>query len=880
MKNLSRLILCIILFSFVDSNAAEIKKNVLYLNSYHHGYQWSDHILEGIRNVLNNSQENIDLQIEYLDTKKYSYSHIKNSLFTLYSEKFRKESFDIIIVSDNNGFDFVTEYRETLFKGLPIVFCGINDFDSVDISSGNIAGVVENFDLAKTLDIIRRLHPGKKKMVVVGDQSATGRGIRTQIEKTLSSYKFPFEVEFWDQLTLEETEKRVANLTDDTFLFFFPWYQTLKGKFYTAEEVMEALYTHSSVPIYTAWDFLLGHGAVGGRLLSGVKHGQTAAEIAIRILHGEKANDIPVVFEVTGANKFDYKVMQRLNIDQSLLPDDAEIINSPRAFYELPKELFWTIMTSIFLLLIILAFLVVAMIGRRRVERKVLEQLSFQETLMDTIPLLVSWKDRYGNYLGANRTFIEFFDIDTPDGVVTKKTADVVFDRDYVRWSAQAEATVTSDGRSIRKMRKKLENRKGNPGWLEINKVPLRNQHGAIVGILTTAENVTKERNLEKQLLQSQKMEALGTLAGGIAHDFNNILTSIINSTELALGDLSSETQTAKDLERVLKAAKRGSGVVKRILSFSRPSKEGFRPTDLADVVSEVMSLMEASLPSSIQIFSKISSHGALVEADPTQMHQVILNLCTNSYHALREDGGSLGVHLAKTSIDDEFASVLNLEAGNFMRITVEDDGPGIHSDIIDNIFDPFFSTKDITEGTGLGLAVVHGIVKGHLGALQVISEPGEGTIFHIYLPLTTDERQNKSSTDSPEVFENLSILFVEDDLDQLKTIPRVLEDLHHQVVAVSEPKQALAIAQGNPQQFDLVLTDYDMPAMSGTELADILNTLPVILISGREDAVEAAKKCKNIVTVLIKPYDKTDLQRVLSQLSAQEREHGPHTHH
>lgn len=845
--------------------AVKQKKNVLYINSYHPGYQWSDEILKGIRNVLHDSKYKIDLQIEYMDTKKYLYEPVNNSLFTLYKEKFVNEDFDVIIVSDNHAYNFVIEHRKDLFPGIPLVFCGMNNYESADISSGNLTGIVENFDLLNTLNVARKLHPDKTKMVVVGDQSITGRSIEQQVYMMLEDYEAPLEVEFWFKLSLDETKQKVERLPDDTFLFFSPWYQTIKGKFYTAEEVMEDIYSHSSVPIYTTWEFLLGHGAVGGSLLSGLHHGRIAAEMALRILGGEHADSIPVIVEPSGTYKFDYEVMKKLNIDQSLLPEGSVIINSPKAFYEMPKDVFWTIVVSFLLLVIVLITLVFTMVERRRVQRKVLEQLSFQETLMDTIPQLVSWKDPSGTYLGANQTFSEFFGIETPKGMISKYTKDVITDNDYVKWSVEADRNVVELQKEYRKQRKKIIDSNGNAGWLEVNKVPLRDQGGRIIGILTTAENVTKEQNLEKQLLQSQKMEAIGTLAGGIAHDFNNILTSILNSTELALGDVEGDTQTAKDLERVLKAARRGSQVVKQILSFSRPSKEGFRPTDLTVVCQEVLSLMDASLPSNISIHSAMPDSIILVDADPTQIHQVILNLCTNAYHALRENGGKIHVNVEEEEVDGELAVAMNIDPGPYLKICVSDNGFGIQPEIIDNIFDPFFSTKDITEGTGLGLSVVHGIVKSHQGGVRVKSRLAEGTQFEIYLP-----KSDKKNIDTNEVKEAshsgiLSILFVEDDEDQLDSVPRVLTGFGHSVKAVNDPLKALEMIEEQGEIFDLVISDYDMPTMRGTRLAERLPHLPFIIVSGRDDAISASMPHKNICKVLIKPYDKNDIQSALN---------------
>jgi PAS domain S-box-containing protein len=847
-----------------SGSGAGLKKNVLYLNSYHNGYQWSDAEFDGIRSMLDSGPYTIDLQVEYLDAKKYNTPPVIHGLFEVFRKKFAGEQFDVVIVSDDDAFSFALRYRPALFPGVPIVFCGVNDLRDEQMAEGNLTGVVENFDLGGTIDVALRLHPEKRRMVVIGDESTTGRAITKQIESIVPRYKDRLQVDYWLKISLPEAQERVRNLPDDTFLFFFPYYQIIDNRTYTAEEVMTALYAHSRVPIYTSWEFLLGYGAVGGSMLSGQKHGEAAAAMALKILGGTPADSIPVVREPSGSYMFDYKVMRHLKIPEKLLPKGSTLINAPKAFYELPKELFWTIIVSLLILLVTLIFLVLTMLGRRRVERKIKDQLTFQETLMDTNPQLVSWKNLDFKYLGANRTFANFFGLNDPSEVISKTIADVIHDPEYVQWSQSADVAVVTNREAFRKVRKKLTDFQGNTAWIEVNKVPLRNQSGKIVGILSTAENITRELDLEKQLLQSQKMEAIGTLAGGIAHDFNNILTSIINSTELAISDVNPESQTARDLERVLKAARRGGRVVKQILTFSKPSQEGFRPTNITTVVTEVVGLMEISLPGNIELRSTVSPDIGSILADPTQIYQAMMNLCTNAFQALREGGGILQISLEKKNLSEEEAKPINLEAGPHIQLTVADNGPGIAPAIIDKIFDPFFSTKDKTEGTGLGLAVVHGIVKAHQGGLRVDSEEGQGTTFRLLFP------EISAADDFPERKDILfgsrggTILFVEDDEDQLHTTPRILENVGYSVTAVGFPQQALDLVTANPEQFELLITDYDMPAINGIQLIQRIHTLnpkiPSILISGREDALKAAHAIPSIRRVFIKPYDTIDL--------------------
>lgn len=844
-----------------NSHSDEEKKSVLYLNSYHNGYHWSDGLLDGVRTVLNNSRYRVDMQIEYMDAKKFDYDIISRNLLALYKEKFKEKEFDIIILSDNDALNFINQHRRELFPDIPVVFCGINDLKDSETAAGNITGVVEVFDLVSTLETAKTLHPEKNRLVVLIDNSTAGRAIRRQAEKILEQYDTGLQVEYWIQLSLEEAQRRVKKLPDDTFLFIAPYYQTINGRFYTSEEVSEAIYRHSSVPIYTSWEFMVGYGAVGGKVLSGFDHGQKAGKMALEIFNGTRAGDIPIISSPGGVNLFDYKVMTKLGIDRQLLPEDSKIMNSPTAIYSLSKELFWTIMISFILLLLALVAMLGAMLERRKVELKITDQLAFQETLMDTIPQLVSWKDLEGRYLGANRAFMDFFGIRETDSVVGKTTGEIVPDRTYGDWSVITDSTVVEQNKAFRKMRRQVTGENNNEGWLEVNKVPLVGQGGRIVGVLSTAENITKEQNLEKQLLQSQKMEAIGTLAGGIAHDFNNILTSIINSTELAIGDISPGSQTEADMSRVLKAARRGGRVVQQILSFSRPSREGFQPTDMAHVVREVVHLMEASMPANIAVTTRIEAdRNFFVLADPTQMHQAILNLCTNSYHALQKTGGTICINLRRVEVESEDSELAQFDSAHLISLSVSDNGPGIEPDIIDKIFDPFFSTKSKTEGTGLGLAVVHGIIKGHHGTINVLSGREGGAVFKILLPESEAGEEFFPAGEEKAGSMRGRILFVEDDEDQFQTTPRLLEDMGFNVTAVREAEAVLRLFSTGLHHFDIMITDFDMPHMSGTELAAHLPGIEVILISGREDARAAALSVPNIKKVIIKPYHKNDL--------------------
>ena len=374
-------------------------------------------------------------------------------------------------------------------------------------------------------------------------------------------------------------------------------------------------------------------------------------------------------------------------------------------------------------------------------------------------------------------------------------------------------------------------------------------------------------RKLEKQLFQAQKMEAMGTLAGGIAHDFNNILLSLFGYTELALLDMPETSQGRQHLEAVLKGCHRAKDLVKQILTFSRQSDLEKRPVNIGHIVQETGRLLRSSLPTTIDMRLDLGNGTGIVEADPTQIHQVLMNLATNAAHSMRETGGVLGIGLSSADIDPLSARFHpDLLPGSYMRLTISDTGQGIPPDIVNRIFDPYFTTKEKGEGTGLGLSVVHGIIKNCKGEISVYSEPGQGTTFHIYLPRIEVEADRSAPEEvGPLPSGQGRILFVDDEQTLVDIGKQMLERLGYDVVTRTSSTDALALFQGTPEAFDLVITDMTMPHITGAKLAqklmEIRPGIPVILCTGFSEII-TEKKAKNlgIRAFIMKPFVLRDL--------------------
>ena len=366
------------------------------------------------------------------------------------------------------------------------------------------------------------------------------------------------------------------------------------------------------------------------------------------------------------------------------------------------------------------------------------------------------------------------------------------------------------------------------------------------VGLRGFIIDITEKKRLESQVQQSQKMEAMGTLAGGIAHDFNNILSSVIGYTELALLDSSKGTQQNNNLKSVLIAGNRAKDLVKQILTFSRQADQEQKPVQLKLVVKEALKLLRASIPSTIEI-EQIVESDSLVLGDPTQIHQVFMNLCTNATHAMRDKGGVLSVSLADENLDSE--SISNhpvLKLGAYINLTVADTGHGITPDDLKKIFDPFFTTKEKGEGTGMGLSVVHGIVQSHGGAIYVHSEPGKGSTFKVFLPVIERFLKAEDIVESPLHTGTERILFIDDEPAIVDMGKQILESLGYDVVTRTSSIEALELFRAQKSSYDLVITDMTMPHMTGIDLAkellSIRSDIPIILCTGFSEQIDENK--------------------------------------
>ena len=549
----------------------------------------------------------------------------------------------------------------------------------------------------------------------------------------------------------------------------------------------------------------------------------------------------------------------------------AEIVNLKRYILSLSAGIFVIIFC---LTLYMIRQAVLSERIRRQTESALRTSEKRCKEFADSLPQFVFETDRQGNLTFANHFLLDnlgFVQTDIAQGIQIF-LALVPEDRER----AMANFKRVLHGEQLGNVEYTAQTKEGRTlsVLIHTDRILQNSKPAGIRGIAidTTAQKAfqAEKEKLERQIRQTMKMETIGTLAGGIAHDFNNILAAIIGYADLAIETIPVEDQNRYNVEQILSAGNRARDLVKQILTFSRQTEQEKHPLRLELLLKETVRFLRASLPASILIKTEIAVKNDLVFGDSTQLHQVLMNLCTNSSHAMREKGGQIHIFLTEESPNaPDLADESGAPSGKYLKLQVKDTGSGIHSEILDRIFDPFFTTKKREEGTGLGLSVVHGIIKDHHGFISVASQPGEGTTVDIFLPMHQGVMEKPVNTDILQLKGSERLLFVDDEEMIVQMSEKQFKRLGYDVVVTTESLEAIELFQKDPDRFDIIITDLTMPNLTGLELASralqIRPDIPIILCTGFGDQTSREKAMAlGIVDIILKPPLTKDLARAV----------------
>ena len=484
------------------------------------------------------------------------------------------------------------------------------------------------------------------------------------------------------------------------------------------------------------------------------------------------------------------------------------------------------------------------------------QQALLLQTVVDAIPAPLFYKDDKGIYQGCNQAFADYLGRDRKD-IIQHTVYDIAPKELADTYYAADQQLMVVGGKQVYETKVRFADNKEHD--IMFHKATFADETGKIMGLVGVMLDIT-ERNqaesarkrMESELVQAQKMESIGTLAGGIAHDFNNILTAILGYTELALLEAGEEGSLQSHLKIVLKSGNRAKALVQQILTFSRQAEHEKKPISMVPIVKEALKMLRASVPSTIEFQQNIQADCGPINGDPVQIHQIVMNLCTNAYHAMRKNGGILAVSLTSMPLTKKDAALQpEFHPGRWLCLEIRDSGVGMDEAILGRIFEPYFTTKGKGEGTGLGLAVVHGIVQEHNGMIDVYSEVGVGTTFKLYFPELQQEDADGLEIDQKQLqIGSGRILLVDDEQSILGMLSGLLSAAGYEVTSCTDPQAALSSFTKDLNRYDILITDMTMPGMTGYDLARhvlrLRPELPVILCTGyselisKEDTIQA----------------------------------------
>ena len=845
------------------------KNNILILVTRNPSDPWAVSEVQGMIRYFEDRAPALAPIVEYMDWQNGGGVEQENRLADYYAAKFAGKKFRVIIAQGPQATPFLIKYHDRLFPEAQGVSCGVRAPEKNPPAW--LTGVLEVNDAPGSFRLARALQPDLQRLMILEDASNSGRTNLQSIEENCRAEAPDIRVELLKTENVQQIFAALESLPRGTAV--------LMTRARLARQFMIELRERCPVPIYGLRAPLHLPGILGGSLLNGEEHGAAAAGIALRLFHGERAETIPVVADPPHRFVVHYDQMERFGFSLSALPEGTEILGRPPGIFKTHGRMMLLSGSIVTVLLATVASLFWLLRQKRASARALSRSLSTLNATFGSISDGVLVVDLNGRVTSFNERFMEMWKI--PRDLRDDKRDEFLLNhvlrhlKDPTAFITRVKSLYAHPEESNTDLIEFSDGR-----ILDRDSRPQRDG-GKIVGRVWSFRDITarisseqEKHHLLEQLAQSQKMEAVGTLAGGIAHDFNNILTGVIGYAELARARLPSSHPSSEDLGHVLSAGERARDLVRRILTFSRKPRPEKHAVSMKPIISEILQLIRATIPASIEIHADLEETDDCVLADAAQIHQSLLNLATNAVHAMGRGPGTLNVSLKNITGSPQLARENpRLQDGRWVRVCVSDTGHGMDPLTLRRIFEPFYTTKQPNEGTGLGLSVVHGIVTAHGGFITVESAPGAGSTFRLHFPLA----EKIVDAPVPRISEiqrghGERVLIVEDEAEVAEVARNFLTSLGYRSTICHSPEQALEEFRINARDYAAVLTDFSMPRMNGLDLIREIHArqpeMPCVLCTGYvvSAATETEASLLGVLDVVHKPYSRHDLATALSR--------------
>ncbi len=875
------LAISVLCYSECRGFCADDGKRILLLNSYHQGFGWTDNITSGVKSVFTPQNDADTLYIENMDSKNFHNQDLFPSLYTLYWHKYRNKQPDVIICSDNNALTFLITYRQKLFPGIPIVFCGINNFSESMLSGEkNITGIVEKVSDLETVEMALKLHPQAQTLHALACSAPTSKEHIKRFRVTSKDLSDKIKIQEIHDLTKSEYAEALSKVSPNDIILNFGFHHTLDDYTPSLSQAYNFIRQYTQAPVYTLWRSYADY-ATAGIMIDGYTQGRIAAEIASRILAGTPASQIPIITESPNIPILNFTDLQRLGKLDLLqqVPADAVIIHQPFSVYKEYKWIIWPVIVTLIGMAILIFFLAQNITKRRQAEQNLRQKQEILQKQKENLRVTLS---------------------SIAEGVIVTNTAGLVQQLNPVAEILTGYTTAEALGRHItevfslqnnpnhKPIYNPIEQALASPDFISHNNLevltsrdkteyqisestaPIRSDDGKIIGAILIFRDVTKENALQTQLHHSQKMDAIGQLAGGIAHDFNNMLGGITSAADLAKMLIDDKAETLKFIDIILDAADRAASLTSQLLTFSRQQPKSSTPIDINKILKSSISLLSSTIDKRISVHNLLSEGELNIIGDPSLMQSAFINLLINASHAMPE-GGDIFIRSDTVFLDENYcsASTFNITPGEYVQIEIRDTGHGIQQEHINKIFEPFFTTKEVGKGTGLGLAAVLGTIEQHKGSIAVYSEKDIGTSFHILLPLTEQNHLRNKPLPERQLSGLGTILVVDDENIMRITAKAILEQLGYSVLLAADGEEAIEIFRQHAATIDLVILDMIMPKLNGRDCFFKLHQLapekPIIISSGFSRPEELSELNKSGLSGFIrKPFRAVNLAEII----------------